>query len=100
MTTAEYCVVYSGWRFTDPILIFGEAHSKCQVPETRRALAAAVRRSFAGLGIHGKDDAEFVSNAMRWYMKEKGRLIANREYYRNEELGYRYRGVRSPSRVL
>jgi hypothetical protein len=84
MTTIEYFVAYSGWRFADPILIFGEAHSKCQVPETRHALAAAVRRSFAGFGIHGKDDSEFVSNAIRWYMKEKGDLIVNREYYRNE----------------
>ena len=87
VTNIEYCVAYSGWRFKDPILILGEAYSKCQVPETRHALAASVRRSFGGFGIDGKDDAEFVSNAMRWYTKEKGGLIANREYYMNEMLG-------------
>ena len=86
-STIEYCVAYSGWRFQDPILILGEAHSKCQEPETRHALAASLRRSFAGFGIHGKIDAEFVSNAMRWYKKEKGGLIVNREYYRNESIG-------------
>jgi hypothetical protein len=84
MRTIEYCVAYSGWRIKDPILILGEAYSNCQVPETRHALAAALRRSFAGFGIQAKDDPEFVSNAMRWYMKEKGGLIVNREYYRNE----------------
>ena len=83
-SSIEYCVAYSGWRFKDPIRILGEVHSKCQVPETCHALAASVRRGFAGLGIQGKDDAEFVSNAMRWYTKEKGGLIVNREYDRNE----------------
>ena len=47
----------------------------------RHALAASVRRSFAGFGIDGKDNAEFVSNAMRQYTKEKGGLIANIEYW-------------------
>jgi hypothetical protein len=37
----------------------------------------AVRRGFTGSGISGKDDAEFVNNAMRWYEKEKGNLIVN-----------------------
>ncbi len=86
-STIEYCVAYSGWRFRDPILILGEAHSKCHVPETRHALAAALRRSFARFGIDGKDDAEFVRNAIRWYTKEKGGLIVNGQYYRNESIG-------------
>lgn len=87
VVSIEYYLAYSGWRFKDPIRILGDAHSKCQVPETRHALAAAVRRSFAGFGIHGNDDAEFVSTAMRWYTNEKSGLIVNREYYRNESTG-------------
>ena len=66
----------------------------------REALAAAVRRSFAGFGIDGNDDAEFVSNAMRWYTKEKGGLIVNREYYRNENMGLGIETYQSASRVL
>jgi hypothetical protein len=83
----EYCLVYRGWRLKDPILVLGEAYSKCQVPETRHTLAAAVRRGFAGLGIHRKDEAEFVSNAMSWYEEHKGGLVANERYYLNECTG-------------
>ena len=46
-----------------------------QIPETRKDLAAAVRRGFAGLGITGQDDAEYVKNAMCWYEKEKDNVI-------------------------
>ncbi len=83
----EYFLAHRGTRLKDPILILGEAYSQCQVPETRHTLAAALRRSFAGHGVPGNDDAEFVSNAMRWYNKEKGRLTVNQNYYRNESVG-------------
>jgi uncharacterized protein (TIGR03067 family) len=61
----------------DPILILGEAYSRCTIPEVRHDIAAAVRRGFRGLGIHGKDDAEFIANAMKWYEQEKEHLVVN-----------------------
>ncbi len=82
--TIECFLAVRGWRLNDPILVLGEAYAKCRVPETRHALAASARRGFADLGIRGKDDEEFVNNAMRWYEKEKGHLIANDLYFMNE----------------
>ena len=61
----------------DPIAVLGEAYSQCQIPEVRRQIANAVCRSFTGSGIRGKDDAEFVRNAMKWYEKEKDCLTVN-----------------------
>lgn len=83
----EFYVTHHGRKLKDPILILGEAYARSQVPETRHTLAAALRRSFAGLGIRGKDDAEFVSNAKRWYENEKGHLIVNANYTMNETNG-------------
>jgi hypothetical protein len=80
----EYHLAYSGWKLRDPMLIFSEAYARSRVPETRHTLATAVRRSFAGLGIREKDDAEFIKKAMQWYRKEKGRLIVNTHYFYNE----------------
>ena len=65
------------------MLVLGEAYSKCQIPETRKDLAAAVRRGFAGLGITGQDDAEYVKNAMCWYEKEKDNVIVSYKYTMN-----------------
>jgi hypothetical protein len=56
-------------------LVLGEAYSKCQVPEVRHDLAGVGRRAFIGQGIRGKDDAEYVTNAMQWYEEEKSHLI-------------------------
>ena len=67
----EFYLAVRAKRLRDPILILGEAYSKSQVPETRHALAAAVRRGFVDLGIRGKDDAEYVKNAMQWYVAEE-----------------------------
>jgi hypothetical protein len=64
-------------KLKDPVLLLGEAYCKCQDPEVRHHIAAAVRRGFTSSGICGKDDAEFVSNAMRWYQKESGHLMLN-----------------------
>ena len=47
-------------------------------------LAGAVRRAFAGLGIQGEADGEFVENAMEWYKKEGRHLDLNRRYAENE----------------
>ncbi|MDR3635853.1 MAG: hypothetical protein P4L84_18770 [Isosphaeraceae bacterium] len=82
--TIEYWLAFRGWKMREPMLILGEAYARSRAPKTRRALAASIRRSFAGLGIRGKDDAEFVGNAMRWYQQEKGHLIVNETYPRNE----------------
>jgi hypothetical protein len=60
----EYFIVICGGKFKDPISILGEAYCKCRVPEVRYDIAAAVRRAFIGSGIRGKDDADFVENAM------------------------------------
>jgi hypothetical protein len=79
----EYWLACYGEKLKDPILVLGEAFSKCKVPEVRHELARAVRRGFSGHGIGGKDDAEYVANAMQWYEKEKNRLIVNGEYWRN-----------------
>ena len=79
----EFYLALRGRRLKDPILVLGEAFSKCKVPDVRHDIAGAVRRGFVGLGIHGKDDAEFVNNAMQWYEKEKGHLTVNQMYWRN-----------------
>jgi uncharacterized protein (TIGR03067 family) len=76
-TTLEFYLAYYGRAMKDPILILGEAYSRCTIPEVRHDLAAAVRRGFRGLGIHGKDDADFVANAMKWYKQEKQQLVVN-----------------------
>jgi hypothetical protein len=79
----EFYLTYYGKKLKDPILVLGEAFSRCKVPEVRHDLAGAVRRSFVGQLIRGKDDAEYVTNAMQWYEKEKSHLIVNGEYWRN-----------------
>jgi len=75
-----YLAQWGGEKLTDPILILGEAYAKCRVPEVRRHIAVAFRRGFTSMGIHGKDDDEFVANAMQWYEKEKDHLYVNPGY--------------------
>jgi len=82
--TIEFFLTHWGQKLKDPVLVLGEAFSKCLSPATRHHLAAAVRRGFAGLGISGRDDADYVANAMHWYAKEKNHLVANPNYWRNE----------------
>ncbi len=67
-------------KLNNPILILGEAFAKCRVPEVRHDIAAAVRRAFGGFGIIGKDDEEYVANAMQWYDKNKQQLTINTGY--------------------
>jgi hypothetical protein len=76
----EYYLAAHGQKLTDPILILGEAFSACSVPEVRRHLAIIVHRGFQHSPVEGKDDAEFVCNAMRWYEESKGHLRVNKEY--------------------
>ena len=73
-----------GNRLKDPMLILGEAYSRCETPEVRAEIADAVRRGFWGTEVHGDDDAEFVANAMQWYMEEKDYLAVNYRYWGNE----------------
>ena len=68
-------------KLKDPILILFEAYLKCQVPQVRRNIAGAVRRAFTDSGVTGRDDNEFVTNAMRWYEQKKDHLTVNMEYY-------------------
>lgn len=85
----EYAVVtgHGSGRLKEPILMFGEAYAKCRDPDTKHHLAVVVRRAFIGSGIRGTDDAEFITNAMHWYEKEKDHLtVAN--YYYLEHMSY------------
>jgi len=69
----------------DPIRILGQAYSKCEIPEVRQAIAAAVRRAFGGLEIPGENESEFVANAMQWYEVKKQHLVVNNS---NDSTGY------------
>lgn len=73
----EFYLAFRAEKLKMPILILGEAYAKCQVPEVRHDIAKAVRRAFTSSGIRGEDDTEFVTNAMRWYEKEKDQLAVN-----------------------
>ena len=75
-----YLAYWGNKGLKDPVLVLSEAYSRCRIPETRREIANAVRRSFTGSGIRGKDDAEFVRNAMQWYEKEKPYLTLNERH--------------------
>ena len=82
--TLEYYLAAHADTLKDPIVVLGDAYSKCQVPSVRHDIAAAVRRGFAGHGIRGKGDDEFVKNAMGWYEAEKGHLTVNVWYWSND----------------
>jgi hypothetical protein len=79
----EFYLALRGNKLKDPILVLGEAFSRCEVPEVRHDIAGAVRRAFIGQGILGEDDAEFVKNAMQWYEKEKSHVTVNPMYWQN-----------------
>lgn len=83
----EYYLAFRAKKLKDPILVLGEAYSKCHVPETSHILVAAIRRGFAGFEIPGDNDADYVKNATSWYQKEKGHLVVNEKYPRNESVG-------------
>jgi hypothetical protein len=76
-TPIEFELAVRGEHMGAPILILGEAYSKCQDVETRRHLGIVLRRAFIGSGISGNDEADFVKNAMRWYAKEKDHLVVS-----------------------
>ncbi len=75
----EYLALHGG-KGMRPILLLGDAYSKCRDRDVRHELAGAVRRGFAGLGIRAEDDSEYVRKAMQWYENEKGNLAVNSDY--------------------
>lgn len=79
----EFFLAYRGNKLKDPILVLGNAYSECTIPDVRHDIAGAVRRGFAGMGIRGADDADFVRNAMQWYEQEKSHLTVNPMYWQN-----------------
>ena len=79
-TDVESELVSEEYKLKDAILILGEAYSKCKVPVMRAKIAETVRHAFTGNGVRGKDDDEFVKNAMRWYEQNKGNLVVNYGY--------------------
>jgi len=73
-------LVSERYKIKDSILILGEAYSKCKVPAMREDIARTVRHAFAGLGLQGANDDEFVKNAMQWYEQNKDQLVVNQGY--------------------
>lgn len=73
-TTAWYLLHCSKRALKAPLLVFGEAYDRCKEPEVREQIAATVRKGFGGFDIPGKDDAEFVKNAMQLYQRESARM--------------------------
>jgi hypothetical protein len=80
-TPIEFAMVMYRKRVGDPISLLGEAYSKCRNKETRRHLAVIMRRAFVDSGVKGKDDDEFVNNAVQWYEKEKNHLTHTGNWY-------------------
>ena len=77
----------------DPILILGDAYDKSRRPETRCDIAGALRRGLRTQSIGGRDDAEFVKNAMAWYRLHRGELVFNERYRDNLILSGTFLGV-------
>jgi hypothetical protein len=71
-------------KLEDPILILGDAYAKSTAPQVRKELAEAVRRGFAGLGVRGADDDEYVENAMRWYRWNRWQYVVDMRYGSND----------------
>ncbi len=75
--TTEWGLVCFGKKMKDPILVLGEAYRRSRDPTIRARISTAVHQSFDGNGVEGKDEGEFVKNAMKWYQDNKQRLILN-----------------------
>lgn len=80
-TNIEWYLVRRKDKLKDPVLILGEAYAKSQVPYARRLIADALRRGFTNLGVQGKEDDEFVNNAMQWYKANKDLLAPIKHGY-------------------
>lgn len=75
LSTTRYLLRCPQRALKDPILVLGEAYSRSKAPEVKTQIAQVVRRGFDGCDIAGKDDDEFVVNAMQWYEKNKNHLV-------------------------
>ena len=69
------------------MLVLSDAYAKCRSAEVGRQLAEAARWAFKGFPVSGKDDAEFIRNAMRWYKANKDHLTVNYEYNTDVQQG-------------
>jgi hypothetical protein len=76
----EFYLARNADKLKDPLLVLGDAYAECKVPEVRRRIARAFRRGFTTAGVRGKDDGEFVNNALQWYKKEKDHIVVNPQY--------------------
>jgi hypothetical protein len=76
----ELRLVEKPHKVRNAVLVLGEAHDRCKLPEVRAEIAAAVRRGFSSLGVMGKDDAEFVKRSMAWYEQNKDGVTFNPKY--------------------
>jgi uncharacterized protein (TIGR03067 family) len=84
----EHYLTCERTRLKDPIVVLGEAFVNSRAPTVRHDLATAVRRAFLGTDVSGDDDADYVTNAMRWYRKEKDNVLVNRGGYFWTEMHY------------
>jgi hypothetical protein len=79
--TARRLIRFSNKAMKDPVLVLGEAYSRCKDHDVRRKLAKTVRCEFEHLPVTASsDDAQFVSNAMQWYEKNKAHLRPRDSY--------------------
>jgi hypothetical protein len=78
--TTEYILVARGEKMKDPILVLAEAYQRSKDPVIRQRIATSVHQSFDGVGVKGKDDAEFIANAMKWYKENKTRVVLNHRH--------------------
>ena len=73
----ESGLVVCGKKLKDPILVLGEAYAKSHDPTIHKRIATALHHSFDGVGVKGKDEGEFVKNAMKWFQDNKETAVFN-----------------------
>ena len=73
----EYYLVLRESKVKEPIVLLSDAYARCRDGDVRRHIAAAFRRGFTASGMTGKDDSEFVSNAVQWYTENRVHLKLN-----------------------
>ena len=76
----EFYIMQFGKPMEDKILMLFQAYRRADSRLVRYEIGAALRRGFAGHGIHGDTDDDFVKNAEGWYRANKERVIFNGAY--------------------
>ncbi|NUQ66309.1 MAG: hypothetical protein HUU20_27930 [Pirellulales bacterium] len=80
-TTIEgYLVIVFSDKLRDGTLVLCDAFDRSTSKDTRHRLATALRRGFTALGVESRDDAAFVRECRRWYLKNRGQYQLNYEY--------------------